>query len=103
MKQNRRLPLCKKEKCPGGQSCPFIHGEQAQKLLKKNQNKFIYGELVFKETTTAKPCPICLDDYKIGEVLKIISCKHVFHRDCIKKWLQNNPVCPLCRGAHEKA
>ncbi|TBU27067.1 hypothetical protein BD311DRAFT_666225 [Dichomitus squalens] len=43
-------------------------------------------------------CLICLDDYSPEEDLRLMTCKHVFHRDCVDKWLQvgrNN--CPACR------
>jgi len=44
-------------------------------------------------------CLICLDDYGSEEDLRLMSCKHAFHKDCVDKWLQvgrNN--CPACRS-----
>lgn len=43
-------------------------------------------------------CMICLDDYEPEEDLRLMSCKHFFHQNCVDKWLQigrNN--CPACR------
>ncbi|KZT09097.1 uncharacterized protein LAESUDRAFT_537861 [Laetiporus sulphureus 93-53] len=43
-------------------------------------------------------CLICLDGYEAEEELRLMSCKHAFHKDCVDKWLQvgrNN--CPACR------
>ncbi|OBZ71106.1 hypothetical protein A0H81_08618 [Grifola frondosa] len=43
-------------------------------------------------------CLICLDDYESDDELRLMSCKHAFHKDCVDKWLQvgrNN--CPACR------
>lgn len=39
-------------------------------------------------------CPICLDD-KIS--FKKTVCGHLFCKDCIRKWLDTQKCCPLCR------
>ncbi|KAI9451124.1 hypothetical protein BJY52DRAFT_130832 [Lactarius psammicola] len=44
-------------------------------------------------------CLICLEDYNPNEDLRLLSCRHVFHRDCVDRWLEtgrNN--CPACRS-----
>ncbi|KAH9055240.1 hypothetical protein EDB87DRAFT_1341414 [Lactarius vividus] len=44
-------------------------------------------------------CLICLEDYDPEEDLRLLSCRHVFHRDCVDRWLEtgrNN--CPACRS-----
>lgn len=49
-------------------------------------------------------CSICLDCFKVGEIVSIssdkcssISCKHAFHHSCIKEWLLKHDTCPSCR------
>ncbi|KAF9265344.1 hypothetical protein L218DRAFT_1075924 [Marasmius fiardii PR-910] len=45
-------------------------------------------------------CLICLDDYEAEDDVRVLTCKHAFHMNCVDKWLQegkNN--CPACRGA----
>ncbi|EYU30975.1 hypothetical protein MIMGU_mgv1a026816mg, partial [Erythranthe guttata] len=46
-------------------------------------------------------CSVCLeslsgDDYYREELLSM-PCAHIFHGDCIKKWLRTSHYCPLCR------
>jgi hypothetical protein len=43
-------------------------------------------------------CVICLEEYKIQDSIKILSCKHYFHTDCIEQWLNINRSCPMCRA-----
>lgn len=43
-------------------------------------------------------CPICLGEYVLGDILrKIPFCCHLFHVDCIEKWLVCSGSCPVCR------
>jgi len=57
----------------------------------KNKDKFD-NELVEDE------CSICLCKYKITDIIKLLPCKHPFHKKCIKKWFskEENNKCPLC-------
>lgn len=43
-------------------------------------------------------CLICLDEYEIEDDIRVMTCRHAFHKSCVDKWLQtgrNN--CPACR------
>jgi hypothetical protein len=57
----------------------------------KNKDKF-------DDSLVEEECSICLCKYKITDILKILPCKHPFHKKCIKKWLSNDEhnKCPLC-------
>ena len=57
----------------------------------KNKDKFD-SSLIEDE------CSICLSKYKITDMLKILPCKHGFHKKCINKWLsdEQHNKCPLC-------
>jgi hypothetical protein len=44
-------------------------------------------------------CLICLEDYNPEEDLRLLTCRHVFHKECVDRWLEtgrNN--CPACRS-----
>ena len=43
-------------------------------------------------------CAICLDGYKVGERTGLLSCNHLYHKDCIYTWLNTSKSCPLCRA-----
>lgn len=43
-------------------------------------------------------CPICQESFSTEDVIKKTPCGHVFHEECLKKWLENYArSCPLCR------
>ncbi|KAE9606965.1 hypothetical protein Lal_00026270 [Lupinus albus] len=47
----------------------------------------------------AVQCYICLAEYEDGDSMRVLPCRHEFHRTCIDKWLKEiHRVCPLCRG-----
>jgi len=43
-------------------------------------------------------CTICQENFVDGERARAISkCQHIFHINCIDKWLSKKGACPLCR------
>ncbi|KAF8673364.1 hypothetical protein HU200_048925 [Digitaria exilis] len=43
-------------------------------------------------------CAICLHDMEADDVkLRAMPCSHIFHQNCIFKWLRRSATCPLCR------
>ena len=42
-------------------------------------------------------CPICLEEFKMGEMVNELDCKHIFHTGCVKEWGRYKAVCPICR------
>ncbi|KAJ7319713.1 hypothetical protein JRQ81_019224 [Phrynocephalus forsythii] len=45
----------------------------------------------------AENCAICIENYKPKDTLRILPCKHVFHRHCIDPWLLDHRTCPMCK------
>ncbi|XP_046841239.1 E3 ubiquitin-protein ligase ZNRF3-like [Xenia sp. Carnegie-2017] len=41
-------------------------------------------------------CVICLEEFKEGEDVRVVSCGHEFHLKCVDPWLLTNYTCPLC-------
>lgn len=37
------------------------------------------------------------EDYNEGEDIGTLECGHDFHRDCIKQWLTQKNLCPICK------
>lgn len=44
---------------------------------------------------TGHSCTICLDEFSTGCTMGRLSCGHVFHDDCARRWLQNESRCPM--------
>ena len=44
-----------------------------------------------------KTCSICLSDFNNEDKVSITECDHIYHNDCIKKWLRINNTCCICK------
>ncbi|XP_004592168.2 RING finger protein 215 isoform X1 [Ochotona princeps] len=42
-------------------------------------------------------CAVCLDYFCNKQWLRVLPCKHEFHRDCVDPWLLLQQTCPLCK------
>lgn len=53
--------------------------------------------MTFRAGMTCEPsCVICLSDFTTGDTLRRMECMHVFHKECVDKWLQQSKKCPSC-------
>jgi len=48
-------------------------------------------------------CTVCLVDFETGDDIRSLHCTHMFHVDCIDRWLVYNKKCPICRIDMDKA
>ena len=42
-------------------------------------------------------CIICMEDFNVGDKVSTLPCFHVFHSNCIDKWLLKTHSCPICK------
>ncbi|XP_066534455.1 RING finger protein 150a [Hoplias malabaricus] len=71
-------------------------GDAAKKAISKLQVRTIRkGD---KETESDfDNCAVCIEGYKPNDVVRILPCRHVFHKNCVDPWLQDHRTCPMCK------
>ena len=42
-------------------------------------------------------CIICLSQFQVKDKVITLPCLHIFHSECIKKWLNSRDDCPICK------
>ncbi|CAM8981556.1 unnamed protein product [Rhodiola kirilowii] len=58
-----------------------------------------YGDLAM---ACDEPCAVCLNRLEEEDAVRRLRCCHVFHAECIDKWIEydhEHVTCPLCRAA----
>ena len=62
------------------------------------------------DTPSDKPegdCPICFEELIDGTAIDTVRCETTchkwFHRECIKRWVEDSPTCPMCRAEWKEA
>uniref|UniRef100_A0A7N6A0J5 RING-type domain-containing protein n=2 Tax=Anabas testudineus TaxID=64144 RepID=A0A7N6A0J5_ANATE len=42
-------------------------------------------------------CAVCIEGYKANDVVRILPCRHLFHKSCVDPWLLDHRTCPMCK------
>ena len=42
-------------------------------------------------------CTVCLDHFASGRDVSAVQCGHVFHVDCLSRWMEDHIRCPQCQ------
>jgi hypothetical protein len=72
-----------------------INGQSQQAQQPPSRN--IPVETTYFKKNATDDCVICLEHLKSGEKVRVLSCAHIFHRDCIDSWIGQSSCCPLCK------
>ncbi|KAL4618165.1 RING finger protein 150 isoform X1 [Arapaima gigas] len=71
-------------------------GDAAKKAINKLQLRTVRkGD---KETDSDYDnCAVCIEGYKPNDVVRILPCRHLFHKHCVDPWLLDHRTCPMCK------
>lgn len=72
--------------------------EQVQELLPEYTASDLMRMDEESHQHSPEMCSICLDEYCPDDMVAELPCGHIFHCDCIAKWLtERSSTCPLCK------
>ncbi|KAJ8557832.1 hypothetical protein K7X08_004598 [Anisodus acutangulus] len=72
-----------------------FHGISSR--LVKAMPSLIFTSVV-EDNSTSVTCAICLEDYIVGDKIRILPCRHKFHATCVDAWLTSwRTFCPVCK------
>ncbi|MED6208223.1 hypothetical protein PIB30_043038 [Stylosanthes scabra] len=74
---------------------PVVHGRRmANEAVRTIGLIDIFSEQLRDQLSN---CPICTDEFEMGEIVCMLPCNHAFCFSCINRWLETSLTCPVCR------
>lgn len=80
---------------------PFCRPPATPWIICNLDSRFADEEMIQNEPTSA--CSICLEVFTLGVEVSVLSCRHVFHFNCIQRWICESNSCPICRDGRALA
>lgn len=89
------------------QKCRYIHAKErlskrlcsaAKKALQKIPTRYVKSD--DKDGSSLGEmdcCAICIEIFRPADVVRLLPCRHEFHKLCIDPWLLENRTCPMCK------
>ena len=106
-KEHHRIPLSLRQVTSDRNGNIVISQREARKEIKKKVNfesLKVLKNSIYEENLIQKydnKCTICFEPFILGKTkISITPCEHIFHMECIKKWIESNgvnPFCPNCK------
>tara|TARA_B110000483_G_scaffold116015_1_gene140654 strand:+ start:797 stop:1048 length:252 start_codon:yes stop_codon:yes gene_type:complete len=76
---------------------PFLFNKKS--FLKNDSNNDESNEyIIIDKNFDNNECIICLDAMLINDKVRILECSHMYHYECINKWIEKKKQinCPIC-------
>eukprot|EP01102_Stenamoeba_stenopodia_P023216 TRINITY_DN9921_c0_g1_i1.p1 TRINITY_DN9921_c0_g1~~TRINITY_DN9921_c0_g1_i1.p1 ORF type:complete len:288 (+),score=28.19 TRINITY_DN9921_c0_g1_i1:211-1074(+) len=78
---------------------PALSVEQIDKIAPA----FAYQPEKENPTGEELSCAVCMDNFQANDMVRKLSCKHIYHDKCVSQWLEINSTCPMCRATVTEA
>jgi len=70
---------------------------ESHKCLDENNQECSSQDDAFSADSNIPTCTICMNEIVSGNKVGDLSCRHIFHKECLKEWILWRNVCPLCQ------
>ena len=83
---------------PSGVLNQSLYDNDAYKNVLSDKGKKMINYRKYMKDDDVKHCPIMFTDFEEGEEIAELPCHHIFDKDAIVKWLEEQDAsCPVCR------
>jgi hypothetical protein len=81
----------------GAAPLPSAYTDIVVGLDKNDLDKLKVDTYINFADTSRDTCSVCIDKFVPDDTCRELVCQHLFHKDCIDHWLDDNISCPVCR------
>ncbi|CAN7986388.1 unnamed protein product [Ixodes hexagonus] len=74
-----------------------LDGTGPPPLPKEKIDQIPTVKIVQEQVDKSLQCTVCMEEFRVGDQVKRLTCLHHFHPDCIVPWLELHGTCPICR------
>lgn len=75
----------------------FVHSGTIGATEEEIENQTLPYQYNKDQCILEEKCTICLSEYVHLEHVRRLPCMHLFHIQCVDRWLRQNSRCPMCR------
>ncbi|XP_047323478.1 probable E3 ubiquitin-protein ligase RHG1A [Impatiens glandulifera] len=76
----------------------YVSTGLTEEAITSQLKKRKYFTIAMGSQTEFEPCCICQEEYSDGKDIGTLDCGHEFHAGCIKQWLTQKNLCPICKA-----
>ncbi|KAM1760466.1 hypothetical protein ACFX12_003334 [Malus domestica] len=69
----------------------------SEETIMKCMKQRIFLCISEKSPADLEPCCVCQEAYADEDDIGTLDCGHHFHTSCIKQWLMQKNLCPICK------
>ena len=82
----------------GGLILEILYRIRSERHTAKRSTSGAVKQISFdRDKAKSDSCAICMESFKPGELVTILSCCHLYHFWCIYEWFHTKQNCPMCR------
>lgn len=89
--------------------CHYNVQRRRRRIRTANETRRAVNRLPVKSFKAAKnsdseeqTCAVCLEPFHNNESIRVLPCKHEFHKKCVDPWLKIKQNCPMCKSSITK-
>ncbi|KAA8528514.1 hypothetical protein F0562_035869 [Nyssa sinensis] len=75
----------------------YVNTGLSEETILKHLKRRKYLSIAIGAPLEVEPCCICQEDYNDGQDVGTLDCGHEFHTGCVKQWLMQKNLCPICK------